>query len=311
VKPALVDASDEEKTTQTSTASAHSAHALGIVFSTIYLVVLTIVCIRFSIAPSPEFLVVCFLIYAAYGKWTRRFIRDWFPFITLLLTFEAMRTIADNLSGVVHVGELLSAEMRMFGAVPTLVLQQFYRTPILDYLGAFFYSLHFIVPTAFAFILWKFSPKNYWKYMSAFLLCSYAALITSAVYPTAPPWDAKIGAVRILYQVDHQIGVPVYRTIFDYIQANPYAAFPSLHSAYPWLVSLYAIKIKRTKALPIIVLPIGVWFSAVYLGEHYVVDVLGGIAYATCAFVLAEKLIPHVSLGNAQERLRRLTARLH
>jgi membrane-associated phospholipid phosphatase len=30
-----------------------------------------------------------------------------------------------------------------------------------------------------------------------------------------------------------------------------------------------------------------VWFSAIYLGEHYVIDVIGGIAYATIAYIIA------------------------
>jgi len=127
-------------------------------------------------------------------------------------------------------------------------------------------------------MLWKNSPKEYWKYSLAFLLCSYSALITFMIYPSAPPWFG-LKASRILIQIDHEIGVPVYATIFDYIQPNPFAAFPSLHAAYPWLISIYAIKIKRTKALPILLIPVGVWFSAVYLGEHYIVDLLGGIAY--------------------------------
>jgi membrane-associated phospholipid phosphatase len=61
---------------------------------------------------------------------------------------------------------------------------------------------------------------------------------------------------------------------------------------YPWLISLYALKIKKAKALPVLIFPVGVWFSAVYLGEHYVVDLIGGVIYGTCAFFLAEKLIP-------------------
>ena len=43
------------------------------------------------------------------------------------------------------------------------------------------------------------------------------------------------------------------------------------------------------------IIPVGTWFSAVYLGEHYFVDVLGGIAYATIAFVAVEKLLPVLS----------------
>jgi membrane-associated phospholipid phosphatase len=60
------------------------------------------------------------------------------------------------------------------------------------------------------------------------------------------------------------------------------------------MISLYAFKIKKAKALPILVFPIGVWFSAVYLGEHYVIDVIGGVVYGTCAFFIAEKLIPSI-----------------
>jgi hypothetical protein len=189
------------------------------------------------VVPGPEFLVVCFLIYATYAKWTRRFVKDWIPFIALFLSFEAMREIPFNMLGVAHVTELATTELQIFGTIPTLVLQQFYRSTFLDYLGAFFYSLHFIIPTVFAFILWRYSPKNYGKYVCAILVCSYSALITALLFPTAPPWYqysfSSTHATRILFQVDNEIGVPFYRSIFDYIQSNPFAAFPSLHAAYP------------------------------------------------------------------------------
>ena len=48
------------------------------------------------------------------------------------------------------------------------------------------------------------------------------------------------------------------------------------------------------KALSVLLFPVGVWFSAVYLWEHYVVDIIGGVVYATVAFVLAEKLVPRL-----------------
>jgi len=103
-----------------------------------------------------------------------------------------------------------------------------------------------------------------------------------------------VKAERILFQIDHKLGLPVYATIFNLIQPNPFAAFPSLHATYPWLISLYAFKIKRSKALPILIIPIGIWFSAVYLGEHYIIDLLGGVAYSTFSFFLVEKLIPRL-----------------
>jgi membrane-associated phospholipid phosphatase len=245
------------------------------------------------VLPGPEFIVLCFFIYAAYNKTSRRFVGDWAPFVLTFLSFEAMYGIVGGLPKLVHVEQPITADLQLFGSIPTLVLQQLYRSPFLDYLGAFFYSLHFIAPTFFAFVLWKYSPGNYRKYALALAIGTYSALVTFLVYPVAPPWYG-VNATRILFQVDNNLGVPFYRTIFDYIQSNPFAAFPSLHSMYPWLISLYALKIKKTRALPILLFPIGVWFSAVYLGEHYVVDIIGGVIYATCAFLLVERLVPHV-----------------
>lgn len=284
---------EEVKVNKTSRIDDHLLHKLRI-FPIIYLAFLCVFCLVYKVFPGPDFLILCFFIYATYRKWARRFIKDWLPFVTLFLAYEAMRGIADNVLGVLHVNELISAESQIFGSIPTLVLQQFYRSPIFDYIGAFFYSLHFIAPTLFGIILWKYSPENYRKYIFAFLICSYSALITVLLYPSAPPWFG-VNAQRILFQIDNAIGVPLYATIFVLIQPNPFAAFPSIHAAYPWLISLYAIKIKRIKALPILILPVGICFSAVYLGEHYIIDLLAGVAYATAAFFLVEKLIPRIS----------------
>jgi membrane-associated phospholipid phosphatase len=272
-----------------------------VVFPGVYVAILCVFCLVYKILPGPEFIALCFFIYAAYNKKTRRFIGDWGPFVFVFLSFEAMYGIVGGLPKLVHVDEPMIADLRLFGSIPTLVLQQFYRSPFLDYLGAFFYSLHFVAPTVFAFILWKYTPKNFRKYTLALAIGTYSALVTFLVYPVAPPWygvNAVYGpgtVTRILFQVDSNIGIPFFRTIFDYISSDPFAAFPSLHAMFPWLISLFALKIKKTRALPILVFPAGVWFSAVYLGEHYVVDIIGGIIYATCAFLLVEKLVPHIT----------------
>jgi len=261
----------------------------------VYLVVLCIFCIVYNIFPGPDFLVLCFFIYAAFTKRAQRFIKDWIPFLALFLAYEAMRGFAYNITGIVHVTELISAELQIFGTIPTLALQHFYRSPILDWLGAFFYSLHFLIPTVFGFILWHRSRENYQKYTIALLVSSYSALITILLFPSAPPWFG-VKAERILFHIDHEMGIPFYATLFVLIQPNPFAAFPSLHATYPWLISLYSIKIKRIKALPILLIPLGVCFSAVYLGEHYVIDLLAGVVYSTAAFFLVEKLVTRLSL---------------
>jgi membrane-associated phospholipid phosphatase len=191
-----------------------------------------------------------------------------------------------------HVGPY-KFDVLMFGQVPSLILQQTIKMPILNYMGAFFYGIYFFVPTVFAYIVWKKSPKNYWTYTVGFAVLTYGALITFLFYPVAPPWIAVPDVTRILTgSVDASLGLPVYKTLFDFLSPNAYAAFPSMHSALPWLVFLFAFKIWRWKALPALSIPVGTWFSAVYLGEHFFTDILGGIAYATVAFFAATKLVP-------------------
>ena len=119
-------------------------------------------------------------------------------------------------------------------------------------------------------------------------------MITYLFYAVAPPWIAVPNVTQILTQsVDVNLGIPVFESLFDFLCPNLYAAFPE--DALSYAVAgfpLFAVKIWRTEALPVLALPVGTWFSAVYLGEHYFVDVLGGIAYATVAFVAVEKFLP-------------------
>ena len=257
---------------------------------------MTIFCIEYKIIPGPEFLVLGILIYAAYNDRTWRVFKDWLPFVTVFISYEIMYSIVGSIDqDILHSGPH-NLDMQLFGRIPSLVLQQSFRFPVLDYMGAVFYGLYFFVPTIFAYIIWKESPKNYWKYTVAFGVLTYSALITFLFYPVAPPWIAVPDVTRILTgSVDVQLHLPVYKTLFDFLSPNLYAAFPSMHSAMPWLVFLYAFKIWKWKALPVLSIPVGTWFSAVYLGEHYFTDVLGGIAYATIAFVAVEKILPLLS----------------
>jgi membrane-associated phospholipid phosphatase len=273
-----------------------SSRFFALLFPAVYLAAITIFCVEYNIIPGPEFIILTFLIYAAYNQRTWRFLKDWLPFITVFVSYEIMYSIVGTISKYnLHSGPY-NLELQLFSQLPTIVLQQTLRTPILDYMGAIFYSMHFFAPTVFAFVLWRKSPKDYWMYMVAFGICTYSALITFLFYPVAPPWIAVPGVTRVLTgSVDVSLGVPVYKTLFDFLSSDLYAAFPSMHSALPLLISLFAIKIWKTKALPILIFPVGVWFSAVYLGEHYVVDVLGGIVYAIAAFIAAEKILPLLS----------------
>jgi len=284
----------------------HSSRFFSLIFLAVYIVAITIFCLEYKIIPGPEFLVLGILFIAAYNKQTYRALKDWLPFITVFLSYEVMYSFVGTVSsGNLNTGPAV-IDTRLFGQIPSLILQQTVRIPALDYMGAFFYSINFFVPTIFAYIVWRKSPKDYWKYTVAFGVLTYSALITFLFYPVAPPWIAFNSAlnhsysgpqvVRILTgSVDPSLGLPVYKTLFDFLSPNNYAAFPSMHSAIPFLVFLFAFRIWKWKALPVLSIPVGTWFSAIYLGEHYFTDVVAGIIYATLAYFVVIKLLPYLS----------------
>ena len=67
-----------------------------------------------------------------------------------------------------------------------------------------------------------------------------------------------------------------------------YAAIPSLHGGYSWLIFLFIATLvwntrwRWTAALAFLY-PVVQCFAAVYTGNHYVIDLLIGFVYATAA----------------------------
>jgi len=79
--------------------------------------------------------------------------------------------------------------------------------------------------------------------------------------------------------------------IYTSINPNRFAAFPSLHAAFPALAAVYAWNRYRPLALGLIAWTLAVLFSIVYLGEHYAVDAFDGFLYVAMATVLVEGFV--------------------
>ena len=73
--------------------------------------------------------------------------------------------------------------------------------------------------------------------------------------------------------------------------ANVFAALPSLHSAYMPVAFAYAVMGRCKKWLIALfgIIMLGIWFTAVYSGHHYLIDVLLGILCAVVGILLFEQ----------------------
>jgi membrane-associated phospholipid phosphatase len=119
---------------------------------------------------------------------------------------------------------------------------------------------------------------------------SFLAFVTYLFFPSTPPWLQFPGEV---HQIQHdtviKLGLDYYVSpVYDHLDPNRYAAFPSLHAAFPVLAALYVWGAYRKVAALLCVWAACVWFSVVYLGEHYVVDALDGLLYVAAAVAVVE-----------------------
>lgn len=244
--------------------------------------------------PTSDQVAIGLFIFAILMARPLAFLRDWSPFMVLLLSYEAMRGASTNLIANTHVGFPITMDHAVFGTLPTVWLQEHLWDPNhlhwYDYLAAFMHPMHFIVPLGVAFAFWMRDRKLYWKFVLSYLLVTYAGFITYVLYPMAPPWWAsQVGAIphvdTILGQVLGSQGVshPI-TSIYSRFDANPVAAMPSLHAAFPVLVWLICWKLKPKYGWALIFYPLIMDFAVVYMGEHYVIDVVAGSLYGAAGF---------------------------
>jgi len=102
--------------------------------------------------------------------------------------------------------------------------------------------------------------------------------------PTAPPWwasqerytDAKVR--RIMVEVGEEEWGRAWEALYDTLGGNPWAAMPSLHFATSLMAALLLAETGPAAGAAGFAYAGALGFALVYLGEHYLVDLLAGAA---------------------------------
>ena len=116
----------------------------------------------------------------------------------------------------------------------------------------FFYTLHLPLVVLTSIHFWHSDRTIYRKYVYAIVITSYCALVTFLLFPTAPPWYEGV-ARDFLQGLNSAMPLKAYASLMSMIEADKFAAFPSLHTAYA-VIFLYYMKKGRRYGL--IALPI-------------------------------------------------------
>jgi membrane-associated phospholipid phosphatase len=255
--------------------------------------------------------------------WRRAVVRDWLPLLAVLFAYDLIRGVANEVGGSLfslaswrsnpdnaasmvraHLDQPLDADKWMFGGqVPTVWLQEHLYDPGVahwwDKLAVPVYLSHFLVSLILAITLWCVNYPLFRRYLGALVTLTIITLTTYVLYPAAPPWMAALNdhlppVHRIVPATLSLLGGETVNTAVEKGAAysNPVAAMPSLHAAIPMMLALFFWTrvvwwLKGVLAL----YAVGMALTLVYTGEHYVIDVLAGWAYAAISVMAVNAFV--------------------
>ncbi len=228
---------------------------------------------------------------------TRDVARYWTPFVMIMLSYEALSGVVGSFAASRSIVSLYPLDRLLWGLNVTGWVQTAFASVAVTDLSTFFYTLHFLIVVATSVALWCFNRRLFGKFVTAILITSYAALFTFVIMPTMPPW--YLGVAKNLYDSTGSSVLPGGLSYFiSLFVSDQFAAFPSLHAAYAIIFSYFAIRLDRRLAFVAIPVTAGVLFSTVYLGQHYLIDLIGGAAYALIPCLVSERIHIRVPEGH-------------
>ncbi|KAI8603792.1 hypothetical protein EDD21DRAFT_368077 [Dissophora ornata] len=166
---------------------------------------------------------------------------------------------------------------------------------------------HFVMPIVVAVLIALFAPPGTLPvFARTFGYMNVAGVMTQLLFPCAPPWyETRYGPLQPaaysmpgdpggLTRVDDILGTDMYRSTFT---ASPlvFGAFPSLHSGCAWQLAFFTVFVFGPRSIPFALIYVfWIWWAAMYLSHHYVVDLVGGSVYAIIAFWIGSSFLPSV-----------------
>jgi membrane-associated phospholipid phosphatase len=242
-----------------------------------------------------------------------RLTRDFLPLILVLFAYDVLKGRTYGLTGHVYTYPQIRVDEWLFGGtIPTIRLQHWLYTPgsprPWDYLATIVYLTYFFVPLGIAAVLWKVAHQLYGRFALMLTLLAVFALVTYAVFPATPPWLAgqhhDVAHVsRVITGLAAQMHVNVGHAIGSKSTfVNPIAAVPSLHFALATSIALFFWPLTKRWRWLLLSYPAAMGLALVYLGEHYVFDLVIGGLYAVLAYRASGSVVRHWRVANGTVR---------
>ena len=210
-------------------------------------------------------------------------------FWTYNLAYELTRGLVDgSRAEAFATGRRIMEAQRELGILWELDVQRWaYDAPaiVMDVANLTYFNCQFTI--SFALLLWIYLRRNHAFYFvrNTIMFANFIGLAGYVTFPTAPPrMYPELGFVDSLLDtaVNHESWL--IRTL-----SNPYAAMPSLHTAYALILGTAAVLVTRHVVVRTVwaCYPALVLFSIVATANHFILDAVAGAFVALFATLLS------------------------
>ncbi|MCK9487256.1 MAG: phosphatase PAP2 family protein [Dehalococcoidia bacterium] len=213
-----------------------------------------------------------------------------FFYVAGVYVYTVLRAYADEFAPWQSTYVIQFDEALFGGTLPSVQLQRALFRPWalgwVDMLAAMVHASFFIAPQIALVVVWRRWPSALRPHVLSALMTFFIGLALFFLVPTVPPWLASYqgevrGVYRIISFVFNDLDQATYQTMYAALgEPNSVAAVPSIHMAITCVVlfRVQALAPRWTWAVALYTALMAV--SLVYLGEHYVFDVMMGVLIA-------------------------------
>ena len=159
---------------------------------------------------------------------------------------------------------------------------------LIEQADLFYATVHFVAPVAALIWLFKAHPERYLRCRDVLAWTTGLALGCFALYPLMPPrmLPSGYGVIDTMARIG---GPGSWDTVLLKDAGNQFAAMPSLHIAWCLWVTLSVYPVVRSRWMRALLVadPVLTTVSILVSGNHYVLDIFGGVAVLAAGYGLA------------------------